>query len=167
MIYTQHSFHSPDDYRKQQQKQQKSPTPKRKKAIRQIMASIAPCREEYVQRDDTRFLFTVLVHCSPLCSFSDIRSRKYSSSMCLTDKILLQMHVTFCQYWVFHEFRRNLLLLNTSNKKVLQMFFFFEVHNTQSSQVLTQFQSCKIWYDVSDMVFIAACLANLCDISFQ
>ena len=34
----------------------------------------------------------------------------HSSSMCLTDRILLQMHVTFCQYLVFHEFRRNLYI---------------------------------------------------------
>ena len=28
----------------------------------------------------------------------------HSSSMCLTDKIFLQTHVTFCEYLVFHEF---------------------------------------------------------------
>jgi len=32
----------------------------------------------------------------------------HSSSMCLTDKIFLQMHVTFCEYSVFHEFKPNL-----------------------------------------------------------
>ena len=26
--------------------------------------------------------------------------------MCLTDKIFLQTHVTFCEYLVFHEFKR-------------------------------------------------------------
>ena len=30
--------------------------------------------------------------------------------MCLTDKIVLQTHVTFCEYLVFHEFRRNLYI---------------------------------------------------------
>ena len=30
--------------------------------------------------------------------------------MCLTEKILLQMHVTFCEYLVFHEFKRNLYI---------------------------------------------------------
>jgi len=27
--------------------------------------------------------------------------------MCLTDNIFLQTHVTFCEYLVFHEFKRN------------------------------------------------------------
>ena len=30
--------------------------------------------------------------------------------MCLTDMIFLQMHVTFCENLVFHEFRRNLYI---------------------------------------------------------
>ena len=33
---------------------------------------------------------------------------RHSSSMCLTDKIFLQTHVTFCEYLVFHEFKPNL-----------------------------------------------------------
>ena len=34
----------------------------------------------------------------------------HSSSMCLTDRIFLQTHVTFCEYLVFHEFTRNLYI---------------------------------------------------------
>ena len=34
----------------------------------------------------------------------------HSSSMCLKDSIFLQTHVTFCEYLVFHEFRRNLYI---------------------------------------------------------
>ena len=30
--------------------------------------------------------------------------------MCLTDKIVLQTHVTFCEYLVFREFKRNLYI---------------------------------------------------------
>ena len=30
--------------------------------------------------------------------------------MCLTDRLFLQMHATFCEYLVFHEFRRNLYI---------------------------------------------------------
>ena len=30
--------------------------------------------------------------------------------MCLTDKIFLQTHVRFCEYLVFHEFKRNLYI---------------------------------------------------------
>ena len=61
--------------------------------------------------------------------------------------ILSQTHVTFCEYLVFHEFRRNLLntlnthtmnldvtcillLLNTLNKKVSQIYLFrFFIHS--------------------------------------
>ena len=31
--------------------------------------------------------------------------------MCLTDKIFLHTHVTFCEYLVFHEFKRNLYII--------------------------------------------------------
>ena len=34
----------------------------------------------------------------------------HSSSMCLTDKKFSQTHVTFCEYLVFHEFKRNLYI---------------------------------------------------------
>ena len=30
--------------------------------------------------------------------------------MCLTDNIFLLAHVTFCEYLVFHEFKRNLYI---------------------------------------------------------
>ena len=34
-----------------------------------------------------------------------------SNNMCLTNKIFLQTHVTFCdEYLVFHEFKRNLYI---------------------------------------------------------
>ena len=34
----------------------------------------------------------------------------HSSSKCLTDRIFLQTHVTFCEYLVFHEFTGNLYI---------------------------------------------------------
>ena len=34
----------------------------------------------------------------------------HSSGMCLTARIFLQTHVTFCEYLVFDEFRRNLYI---------------------------------------------------------
>ena len=34
----------------------------------------------------------------------------HSGSMRLTDTVFLQTHVTFCEYLVFHEFRRNLYI---------------------------------------------------------
>ena len=38
--------------------------------------------------------------------------------MCLTDNIVLQTHVTFCEYLVFREFRRNLyIILFQRNKR--------------------------------------------------
>ena len=66
--------------------------------------------------------------------------------MCLTDRIFLQTHVTFCEYFVFHEFRRNLyitLAKNILNKMVSQIYF-FELLDTQSSQVLTQPHDTKV-----------------------
>ena len=105
----------------------------------------------------------------------------HSSRMCLTDRILSQTHVTFCEYLVFHEFRRNLLntlstntmnldvtcillLLITLNKKVSQIYLFrFFIHS------LLEYWSnlMRRKYDISDMFFIALCLAYLFDISFQ
>ena len=40
--------------------------------------------------------------------------------MCLTDKIFLQTHVTFCEYLVFHEFKRNLYIYITLAKYLEQ-----------------------------------------------
>ena len=55
------------------------------------------------------------------------------SSSILTDKIFLQTHVTFCDYLVFHEFQLDvtciLLLLNTLNKRELQIYFFQFVYS--------------------------------------
>ena len=34
----------------------------------------------------------------------------HSRSMCLRDKIVLQTHVTFCEYLALNEFRRNLYI---------------------------------------------------------
>ena len=34
-----------------------------------------------------------------------------SSSMWLTDRTFLQLHVTFCEYLEFHEFRWNLYII--------------------------------------------------------
>ena len=57
-----------------------------------------------------------------------------SSSMWLTDRTFLQIHVTFCEYFRFREFRRTciLLLLSTLNKKVrnTDFLFFFQVKYT-------------------------------------
>ena len=61
--------------------------------------------------------------------------------MGVTDKIFLQMHVTFCKYLVFHEFRRNLYI--TLAKYLEQegianlLSLFFQFVYTHSSQVLT------------------------------
>ena len=61
----------------------------------------------------------------------------HSSSMYLTDSIFLQTHVTFCDYLVFHEFRRNLdvtLAKNLEQEDIVDLLFFkFFV---QSSQIL-------------------------------
>ena len=83
----------------------------------------------------------------------------HPSSMYLTDGIFLQTHVIFCEYCSMNlDVTCTLLLLNILNKKVSQIYF-FEVLDTV-------FSSCRLLY-ISDMFFIAPCLANLSDISFQ
>ena len=88
--------------------------------------------------------------------------------MCLTDKMFLQTHVTFCEYLVFHEFNRN--LLNILNKKILQIYFFFFIclyTAFLSSELISWDKSSRLLDDISDLFFIAPCLTNLSDISFQ
>ena len=53
--------------------------------------------------------------------------------MCLTDKIFLQTHVTFCEYLVFHEFRRKvyIALAKYLEQKVSQFFQFIYTHSSQ------------------------------------
>ena len=68
----------------------------------------------------------------------------HSSSMCLTDKIFLQ-HVTFCEYLVFHEFRRNLyitLAKYLEQEGIADLSFWS--FDTQSSQVLMQSHTTKV-----------------------
>ena len=65
--------------------------------------------------------------------------------MCLTDRIFLQTHVTFCEYLLFHEFRRNLYI--TLAKYLEQediTDLLFQVLYTQSSQVLKQSHETKV-----------------------
>ena len=78
------------------------------------------------------------------------------------NRIFLQTHVTFCEYFMFHEFRRTtciLLLLNILNKKVSQIYF-FEILDTVFSSIdaVLWYNSCRLLYDISDMFFIALCL---------
>ena len=42
--------------------------------------------------------------------------------MCLTDKLFLQTHVTFCEYLVFHEFKRN-LYVTLEQKGIADLLF--------------------------------------------
>ena len=62
-----------------------------------------------------------------------------------------------------------LLLLNILNKKVSQIYIFQFVYNTVflSSELISWHQSSRLLDDTSDIFFIAPCLANLSDISFQ
>ena len=57
----------------------------------------------------------------------------HSSSLCLRDGIFLQTHVTFCEYLVFREFRRNLYVTLEQQGTAGLLF---QVLYTQSSQVL-------------------------------
>ena len=51
--------------------------------------------------------------------------------MCLTDKIFLQTHVTFCEYLVFHEFKRNLVVIYTPKNFVFcfWVYIYFKYQN--------------------------------------
>ena len=59
--------------------------------------------------------------------------------MWLTDRTFLEMHVTFCEYLAFHEFRRNLYIILAKYLEqegiadVLFLFlFFFKTRKTAS-----------------------------------
>ena len=92
--------------------------------------------------------------------------------MCLTDKIFLQTHITFCEYLVFHEFKRNLyitLAKYLEKEGIADLLFFnFSIQLVfLSSELISWDESSRLLDDISDMFFIAPCLAKLSDISFQ
>ena len=62
-----------------------------------------------------------------------------------------------------------LLLLNILNKKVSQVVVFSVCLYTvfSSIEVISRNESSRLFYDISDMFFIAPCLANLSAVSFQ
>ena len=74
-----------------------------------------------------RYLILGVVHLSHI-HFSEITVIiGHSSSMCLTDKIFLQTHVTFCEYLVFHKFKRNLhitLAKYLEQERIANLLFF-------------------------------------------
>ena len=91
--------------------------------------------------------------------------------MCLTDKIFLQTHVTFCEYLVFHEFKRNLyitLAKYLEQEGIANLLFSICLYTVfLSSELISWDDSSRLLDDTSDMFFIAPCLANLSDVSFQ
>ena len=93
--------------------------------------------------------------------------------MCLTDKVFLQTSVTFCEYLVFHEFKRNLDVWLYGVKYLEQerfanLLFSICLYTVFLSSELNSWDdSSRLLDDISDMFFVAPCLANLSDISFQ
>ena len=91
--------------------------------------------------------------------------------MRLTDKIFLQIHVTFCEYLVFHEFKRNLYITldkYLEQEGIANLLFSICLYTVfLSSELISWDESSRLLDDISDMFFIAPCLANLSDISFQ
>ena len=74
------------------------------------------------------------------------------------------------KYLVFHEFRRNLYitLAKYREQEGSQTYFSQFVYTVFSNiEVISWDASSRLLYDISDMFFIAPCLANLSDISFQ
>ena len=87
--------------------------------------------------------------------------------MCLTDKIFVQTHVTFCEYLVFHEFKRNLYitLAKYPEQEGIRKFTFSVCLYTVflSSELISWDDSSRLLDDISDMFFIAPCLVYLSD----
>ena len=87
--------------------------------------------------------------------------------MCLTDKMFLQTHVTFCEYLVFHEFKRNLyitLAKYLEQEGIANLLFSVCLYTVfLSSELISWDDSSRLLDDISDMFFIAPCLANLSD----
>ena len=61
-----------------------------------------------------------------------------SSSICLTDRIFLQMHATFCEYLVFKNLEVTCTLAKYLEQEGITNLLFVKVLYTQSSQILKQ-----------------------------
>ena len=77
------------------------------------------------------------------------------------------MHVTLCEYLVFHEFRCHLYI--TLAKHLQQeggdLLFSSSSYTVFSSiEAIPWDESSRLLYDLLDMLFNASCLANLSDI---
>ena len=85
------------------------------------------------------------------------------------NRIFSQTHVIFCEYWVFHEFRRNLyitLAKYLEQDGIADLFLKF-LTVFSSTDAISRYESSRLLYDISDMFFVAPCLAGLSNISFQ
>ena len=71
--------------------------------------------------------------------------------MCLTDKIVLQTHVTFCEYLVFHEFKRNLhitLAKYLEQEGIANLLFSVCLHTISvSSELISYDESSRLLDD--------------------
>ena len=83
--------------------------------------------------------------------------------MCLTDKIVLQTHVTFFEYLVFHEFRRNLYITlpkYLEQEGIADLLFFslfihslliaHSQHRFPAACVVTNVMTCKYGHHTID-----------------
>ena len=82
----------------------------------------------------------------------------HSSSMCLTDRIFLETHVTFCEYFcVFHEFRCNLyitLAKYLEQEDIADLLFWSSWYTVFSStDAISRYESCRLLYDIFRHVF--------------
>ena len=85
--------------------------------------------------------------------------------------IFLQTHVTFWEYLVLHEFKRNLYITlpkYLEQEGIADLLFSICLYTVfLSSELISWNESSWLLDDILDMFFIAPCLANLPDISFQ
>ena len=86
-------------------------------------------------------------------------------------KIFLQTHVSYCEYLVFREFKRNLyitLAKYLEQEGIADLSCLICLHIVfLSSELISWDERSRLLDDISDIFFIAPCLANLSDILFQ
>ena len=77
--------------------------------------------------------------------------------MCLTDKIFLQTHVTFCEYLVLHEFKRNLYITLAKyfeQEGIADLFFSICLYTVfLSSKLISRDESSRLLDDISGTLF--------------
>ena len=84
--------------------------------------------------------------------------------MCLTDKIFLQTHVTFCEYLVFHEFKRNLyitLAKYLEQEGITDLLFSICLNIIFLSSELISWDEINTYNNVRDILYNTDVITNI------